>query len=80
MIWKLSNGKVHSTDVTNASRTLMMNLTSLNWDEEILETCNIPIRMLPSIKSSISKFGYIEAIEELIDIPINAVLGENENN
>jgi len=80
LIWKLSNGKVHSTDVTNASRTLMMNLTSLNWDEEILETCNIPIRMLPSIKSSISKFGYIEAIEELIDIPINAVLGENENN
>ncbi|HEX5410315.1 MAG TPA: glycerol kinase GlpK [Terriglobia bacterium] len=60
LIWKLSGGKVHSTDVTNASRTLVFNINSLEWDEEILKHFKIPRALLPQVKES---SGVIAATE-----------------
>jgi glycerol kinase len=57
LIWKLTNGASHATDVTNASRTLCMNLKTLQWDEEILRDLNIPRKMLPAIYPSSYLFG-----------------------
>ncbi len=64
LIWRLTGGKVHATDVTNGSRTLLMNLETLNWDDEILKKLNIPRAMLPDIRASSSNFGSLEAYTE----------------
>ena len=58
LIWQLTNGKVHATDYTNASRTMLYNIKELKWDEKILETLNIPKSMLPEVKDSSGTFGY----------------------
>jgi glycerol kinase len=60
LIWKLTNGKVHVTDVTNASRTLLMNIKTLKWDEEICKELGIPMKMLPQIKPSSCLFGHVD--------------------
>src|SRR6476620_2395394 len=52
LLFKLTNGKAHTTDVTNASRTMLFNIRSLLWDEELLKLFNIPAAMLPEVKSS----------------------------
>ncbi len=59
LIWNLTGREAHITDVTNASRTLLMNLKSLDWDEEILKAMGIPRAMLPTIKSSSEIYGYV---------------------
>jgi glycerol kinase len=66
LIWNLTNGKVHATDVTNASRTMLMNLSSLQWDEDILRELDIPIQLLPKICSSASShaFGTVDFSEQ----------------
>ena len=55
---EINNGKVHATDYTNASRTMLYNIKELKWDEKILETLNIPKSMLPEVKDSSGTFGY----------------------
>lgn len=57
-IWKLTNGKVHVTDYSNASRTMMFNINTLQWDDEILSELNIPKSMLPEAKPSSCIYGY----------------------
>ena len=57
LIWNLTGREAHVTDVTNASRTMLMNLTSLDWDEEILKVMGIPRAMLPEISSSSEVYG-----------------------
>lgn len=80
LIWKLTGGKVHVTDVTNASRTLMMNLNTLQWDDEILNILQINKEMLPKICSSSEIYGYVSnsselgGIDELFSIPISGYL------
>lgn len=59
LIWKLTEGAVHATDVTNASRTLMYNIHTLEWDEELLDIYNIPKSMLPEVKSSSEVYGFV---------------------
>ena len=54
----MTNGKVHATDYTNASRTMLYNIKELKWDEKILETLNIPKSILPEVKDSSGTFGY----------------------
>ena len=73
-IWNLTG--VHVTDVTNASRTLLMNLNSLDWDEEILKTLNIPRAMLPKVCSSSEVYG--EAKSVLEGIPVAGDLGDQQ--
>jgi glycerol kinase len=80
LIWKLTGGRTHATDVSNASRTLLMNLESLQWDEEILEITGIPLTMLPSIQPS---SGTIDSVSDDSDthlggVPISGVLGDQQ--
>ena len=58
LVWKLTNGKVHVTDYTNASRTMLYNIKELKWDERILEKLNIPKSLLPEVKNSSEVYGY----------------------
>lgn len=86
LIWKLTGGKVHATDVTNASRTLLMNLSTLEWDDEILAAFKIPLRMLPAIFSSSEVFGLVATsspsnnygIDAVAGVPIGGVLGDQQ--
>src|SRR5690606_25860187 len=57
LIWKLTNGAVHVTDVTNASRTMLYNISTLQWDNELLNLLDIPESVLPEVKSSSEIYG-----------------------
>jgi len=74
LIWKLTKGKQHVTDCTNACRTMLMNIESQEWDEELLEALNVPIQILPEIKDSDAHFGNWEF--DGATIPIQSVLGD----
>ena len=78
LIWRLTNKKNHFTDATNASRTLMFNINSNKWDDEILKKLNIPKSILPEVKNSADNFG--KTSKKIIgeEIPINAVLGDQQ--
>ena len=78
LIWRLTNKKNHLTDATNASRTLMFNINSNEWDNEILRKLNIPKSILPEVKNSADYFG--KTSKKIIgeEIPINAVLGDQQ--
>lgn len=76
LVFKLTCGKIHATDVTNASRTMLMNLRSLTWDPAILSALKIPPAMLPQILSSSEVYGRVLSIEELSGVPISGVLGD----
>jgi glycerol kinase len=78
LLWNLTggtNGGVHLTDVTNASRTQLMNLDTLEWDEELLAIFRVPRSMLPEIRSSASDFGTL-SVSALRGVPIGGVLGD----
>ena len=60
LLWRMTNGKVHATDVTNASRTLLFNIHTLDWDDELLKIFDIPRSYLPEIKDTSGVFGYID--------------------
>ncbi len=80
LIWNFTGGPdggLHITDVTNASRTLCMNLETLNWDQEILKTLKVPLVMLPEIHSSSEVYGRIKA-GPLSGVPIASVLGDQQ--
>lgn len=62
ILWKLTNGKSHATDVSNASRTLLMNLEATEWDDEILQELDIPRSMLPNIYASSHNFGFVDTM------------------
>lgn len=79
LIWKLTGGRVHATDYTNASRTLLFNIHTLHWDKELLNLFEIPENMLPEIKSSNDTFGYTDENEILnLKIPISGVIGDSQ--
>ncbi len=78
LIWKLTGGKIHATDYSNASRTQLLNIHELKWDEELLEAFNIPACMLPEVKSSNEIFGYTWINQALTgEIPISGVMGDS---
>lgn len=76
LMWKLSGGEIHATDYTNASRTMMFNIHTLQWDEKILSRLGIPRRMLPEVKPSASVFGYAHV--DGVEIPIAGVAGDQQ--
>ena len=81
LVWNLTggvNGGVHVTDVTNASRTLFMDLETLQWDDGILETFGVPKSMLPEIKSSSETYGIISDESLLREVPIAGILGDQQ--
>jgi glycerol kinase len=78
LLWNLTGGEVHATDPTNASRTLLFNLHTLSWDEELLGLLGVPRAMLPEVRPSEGEFG--ETLPELFGapIPIRGVLGDQQ--
>ena len=80
VLWHLTggpNGGVHITDVTNASRTQLMNLETLDWDKGMLEVFGIPAAMLPKIRSSSEKYGVAKEAA-IKDVPISGILGDQQ--
>jgi glycerol kinase len=78
LIWNLTNGKVHVTDVTNASRTMIFNIHSLSWDDELLKLFNIPASMLPEVRSSSEVFGETSGQILAHKIPIAGIAGDQQ--
>jgi len=78
LIWRLTNKKNHLTDATNASRTLMFNINSNEWDNDILKKLRIPKSILPEVRNSADNFGYTSKKIIGEEIPINAVLGDQQ--
>jgi len=79
LLWKLTGGKIHLTDYTNASRTMLFNIHKLTWDSELLELFKIPASMLPSVRASGEIYGYTAPHSPLNPgIPIAAVLGDQQ--
>ena len=78
ILWKLTAGDVHATDHSNASRTMLMNLESCEWDEELLNLFQIPIDILPKIKPSLGEFGFTDPKILGTAIPITAILGDQQ--
>ena len=78
LIWKLTKGKVHVTDYSNASRTMLFNITTLEWDEEILAEMNIPRCMLPEAKPSSCIYGYSDPAFLGGAIPIAGAAGDQQ--
>ena len=78
LLWKLTEGKVHATDVSNASRTMMFDLHQLDWDDELLELLNIPRAVLPVVKSNSEIYGYATALG-MPDIPVAGMAGDQQS-
>ena len=78
LIWKLTNGKIHATDATNASRTMLFNITSNKWDKDILKIFKLNEKILPTVKNSADDFGFTS--EKIVGqkIRISAVLGDQQ--
>jgi glycerol kinase len=79
LVWRLTGGKTHVTDVSNASRTLMMDLQHLDWDDDLLEPLGVPRSVLPEIVPSSSIYGKTEGLDFLPDgIPIAGMAGDQQ--
>lgn len=78
IIWKLTRGQVHVTDYSNASRTMLFNIHTLSWDEEILEKFDIPKAMLPKVEPSSALYGYADAKYFGAPIPIAGAAGDQQ--
>ncbi len=78
LVWKLTNGKVHVTDVTNASRTMLFNIHTLEWDTELLALLDIPASVLPTVKSSSEVYGHTNQIFSNREIPIAGIAGDQQ--
>ncbi|WED44111.1 glycerol kinase GlpK [Legionella cardiaca] len=78
LIWRLTKGEAHLTDVTNASRTLLFNIIEQQWDDELLSLFNIPIAILPEVCASDAHFGVIAKEHLGVTIPITGVAGDQQ--
>ena len=78
LLWKLTEGKVHATDVSNASRTMLFNLHSMEWDKELLSLLDIPASVLPEVKGNSEIYGYASAIG-MADVPVAGMAGDQQS-
>ena len=79
LLWKLTKGKVHATDVTNASRTMLFNIHELDWDDDLLNLFNIPKSMLPEVKQSSDYYGDTDPDIFSKPIPIGGIAGDQQS-
>ena len=79
LVWKLTNGKVHVTDATNASRTMLFNIHTLEWDTELLQLLDVPASMLPQVKSSSEVYGHTTQLFAHHEIPIAGIAGDQQS-
>ena len=78
LLWKLSGGRIHATDVTNASRTMLLNLSTLRWDFEILQSMGLPHTILPAVLPSSGFFAEAAAPAEIAGLPILGMIGDQQ--
>lgn len=78
LVWKFTNSEKHLTDVSNASRTMLFNIETLQWDEELLEIFNVPRQILPEVHSSSEIYGEVKTPDELAGIKIAGIAGDQQ--
>jgi glycerol kinase len=78
LLWKLTKGKVHATDATNACRTMLFNISTNKWDTDILKSLKIPKNILPEVKNSSDNFGFIDKSITGKSYSINGVVGDQQ--
>jgi glycerol kinase len=78
LLWQLTNGRVHATDVSNASRTLLLNLHTGQWDYELLKLLRIPREVLPEVRASSEVYGEVSALPALRGVPISGIAGDQQ--
>ncbi|MCH6256160.1 glycerol kinase GlpK [Puniceicoccaceae bacterium K14] len=76
LVWKLTGGKCHITDVTNASRTLLFNIHTLSWDSTLLQLLSVPARILPKVKSCSEVYGEVTELDAIQGVPISGIAGD----
>ena len=76
LIWKLTGGRVHVTDYTNASRTMLFDIQRLCWDEHICRTLDIPMEMLPQVRDSSAVYGTVNL--QGMEVPIAGIAGDQQ--
>ncbi|HEY4206243.1 MAG TPA: glycerol kinase GlpK [Puia sp.] len=79
LLWNLTGGKVHATDVTNASRTMLFNINTMQWDEELLKLFDIPASLLPKVCSSSEVYGHTAGDVWAAKIPIAGIAGDQQS-
>ena len=79
LLWRLTEGKVHATDATNASRSLLLNIATAQWDNDLLALFNIPRAMLPEVRDNISDFGVVGKSLLGMDLPVCAMIGDQQS-
>ena len=78
LVWQLTRGTVHVTDVSNASRTMLFNINTLEWDAELLDLLGIPASMMPSVRSSSEVYGYTKTTIFAHEVPIAGMAGDQQ--
>lgn len=79
LLWRFTKGRLHATDATNASRTLLFNITTQEWDEDLLELFRIPRSLLPDVRDSVADYGVADAEWFGREIPIRALVGDQQS-
>lgn len=78
LLWKLTNGRIHATDVSNASRTMLCNIETCQWDGELEKILDVPGNMLPEIRSSSEVYGHTNLLDGKTEIPISGIAGDQQ--
>ena len=78
LVWQLTSASIHITDVTNASRTMLFNINTLKWDEELLKLLRVPASMLPEVRSSSAIYGRVSTTLGIADVPIAGIAGDQQ--
>ena len=78
LVWQLTRGEVHVTDVSNASRTMLFNIHTLQWDQELLDMLGIPLSMMPSVRSSSEVYGVTKTTIFAHEVPIGGIAGDQQ--
>ncbi len=78
LMWRLTRGEIHVTDVSNASRTMLFNIHTLEWDKELLDMFGIPLSMMPEVKSSSEVYGHTTSTLFAHHVPISGSAGDQQ--
>jgi glycerol kinase len=78
LVWQLTRGEVHVTDVSNASRTMLFNINTLEWDKELLELLDVPASMMPEVRSSSEVYGNTKTTLFAHEVPIGGIAGDQQ--
>src|SRR4030095_14285027 len=78
LVWKLTNGTSHVTDVSNASRTMLLNIHTQRWDDKLLRLCGVPTSLLPDVRASSEVYGTVSNALGIEGVPIAGIAGDQQ--